>query len=162
MVLQLASLCEHIGCPPNPLANDSGMTVPIFGQFVRARSEQVNTGWEWQPRSSALLTLSLGHHGWHIFSWPKGKDHTLVSPGGDIRSVAEIFNVSLGFVHNVVNLYQRFGQVTNLHATHCCGHRIITAADKDFIHSLTREWPSIYFVTNTEYCNQDKYIVTRN
>ncbi|KAF9642561.1 hypothetical protein BDM02DRAFT_3124450 [Thelephora ganbajun] len=36
---------------------------------------------------------------------------------GDVtmREVAEIFNVSLGFVRNMVTCYRRFGQATNSH-----------------------------------------------
>jgi len=44
-------------------------------------------------------------------------------------TVAETFRVSLGFAHHVVDLYRRYGQVTNPYATLRCGRCILTAAD---------------------------------
>ena len=48
------------------------------------------------------------------------------SQGGTMRSVAESFDVSLNLVHRVVNLYERYGQVTDPDATPCRGRRTIT------------------------------------
>ena len=64
--------------------------------------------------------------------------------GEMMRSVAETFDISLGLVHHIVNLYERYGQATDPHATPRCGRRIITAADEDFIRDLVRARPSIY------------------
>ena len=64
--------------------------------------------------------------------------------GETMRIVAETFKVSLGFVHHVVDLYRRYGQVTDPYATPRHGHCIITAADENFIHSLVKARPSIY------------------
>ena len=61
-----------------------------------------------------------------------------------MRTVAETFNVSLGFVHHVVDLHRRYGQVTDPYATPRRGRRILTAADEDYIRTLTRARPSIY------------------
>ena len=58
--------------------------------------------------------------------------------GETMRSVAETLKVSLGFVHKVVNLHQRYGQVTDPHATPHRGCHILTAVDKDYIHSLIK------------------------
>lgn len=64
--------------------------------------------------------------------------------GETMRTVAETFEVSLGFVHRVVNLYRRNGEVTDREATPRRGRRILTATDEDCIRSLIRAQPSIY------------------
>ena len=64
--------------------------------------------------------------------------------GETMRTVAETFRVSLGFVHHVVDLYRRYGQVTDPYAMPRRGRRILTAADEDHIRSLVRARPSIY------------------
>jgi transposase len=64
--------------------------------------------------------------------------------GETMRSTAEAFNVSLGFVHRILNFHQRFGQIENPYTAPRHGRRIITTADEDFIRSLTRARPSIY------------------
>ena len=64
--------------------------------------------------------------------------------GETMRMVAETFKVSVGFVHRVVDLYRRYGQVTNPDVTPCRGRHILTTADEDYIRSLVRVWPSIY------------------
>ena len=64
--------------------------------------------------------------------------------GETMRSVADTFNVSLGFVHRVVNLHRTFGEVTDPYAIPRRGRRIVTATDEGFIRSLTRTRPSIY------------------
>ena len=61
-----------------------------------------------------------------------------------MRSVAETLNVSLGFVHHIVDLYRTYGQVTDPTAMPRRGRRIVTTADEDFIRSLVRAQPSIY------------------
>ena len=61
-----------------------------------------------------------------------------------MRSVAETLNVSLGFVHHIVDLYRTYGQVTDPTAMPRRGRRIVTTADEDFIRSLMRAQPSIY------------------
>jgi len=64
--------------------------------------------------------------------------------GETMRTVTETFKVSLGFVHRVVDLYRRYGQVTDLDATPRRGHRTLTTTDEECILSLTRAQPSIY------------------
>ena len=64
--------------------------------------------------------------------------------GETMRSVAETFEVSLGLVHNVVNLHQMHGQVADPFAPPHCGHRILTTVDENYIRSLVKMHPSIY------------------
>ena len=64
--------------------------------------------------------------------------------GETMRSVAETFKVSLGFVHNVISLHQRYGQVTDPYAVPRCGCNILTTADEDYIRSLIKARPAIY------------------
>ena len=64
--------------------------------------------------------------------------------GETMRTVAETFKVSLGFVHRVVDLYRRYGQVTDPDVTPHRGRCILTAADEEYICSLIRAQPSIY------------------
>ena len=64
--------------------------------------------------------------------------------GEMMRTVAETFKVSLGFVHRIVDLYRRYGIVTDPYATPRRGRRILTTVDEDHIRSLIRAWPSIY------------------
>ena len=64
--------------------------------------------------------------------------------GETMRAVTETFKVFLGFIHNITDLYQRYRQVVDPYSTPCCGHHILTAADEDYIHSLTKAWPSTY------------------
>ena len=64
--------------------------------------------------------------------------------GDTMRTVADTFKVSLGFVHHVVDLYRRYGQVTDPDATPRRGHRILTTTDEEYILSLLKARPSIY------------------
>jgi len=64
--------------------------------------------------------------------------------GETMRTVAEIYQVSLGFVHRVVDLYRGCGQVVDPYAAPRRGHRILAAEDEDYIRSLIRVQPSIY------------------
>ena len=61
-----------------------------------------------------------------------------------MRTVADIFNVSVGFVHHVVDLHRKYGQITDPYAQPRHGHRILTIADEDYIHALIEARPSIY------------------
>ena len=61
-----------------------------------------------------------------------------------MRTVADIFNVSVGLVHRVVNLHGRYGQVTDPYAQPRCRHRILTFADEDYIRTLIEARSSIY------------------
>ena len=61
-----------------------------------------------------------------------------------MREVADIFNVSPTFVHCVVDLHRKHGQVTDPYAQPRRGHRVLTLADEDYIRSLIEARPSIY------------------
>lgn len=61
-----------------------------------------------------------------------------------MRSIAKIFNISVGFVHHVVDLHRKYGQVTDPYTQPWTGHRILTYADEDYIHTLIDERLSIY------------------
>jgi hypothetical protein len=60
-----------------------------------------------------------------------------------MRDVANLSDVSVGFVHHVVDLYRNRGQVTDPYAEPRRGHRILTAEDKDHIRTLIEARPSI-------------------
>ena len=64
--------------------------------------------------------------------------------GETMRSVAEIFNVSVGFVHYVVDPHRNYGQVTDLYIQPRRGHRIIISADEDYLRTLIEATPSTY------------------
>ena len=64
--------------------------------------------------------------------------------GETMRTVADIFNVSVGFVHNVVDLYRMYGQTTDPYAQPRRRCRILTIADQDYICTLIEARPSIY------------------
>lgn len=62
-----------------------------------------------------------------------------------MREVAEMLNISLGSVHNIIACHQQFGQVTNPHATHPPGRqRALNAIDMLFIRGVVEAEPSIY------------------
>jgi len=62
-----------------------------------------------------------------------------------MREVAETFNVSLGFVHNVVALHQQFGQVTNPDTPGPRGRRrVLDAIDVLFVQEMIETDPSMY------------------
>ena len=61
-----------------------------------------------------------------------------------MREVADVFNVSAGFVHHVVDLHRKYGQVTDPYAQPRRGHRVLTFADEDYIRALIEARPSIY------------------
>ena len=66
---------------------------------------------------------------------------------GDVTmcEVAETFDVSLGFIHNIVACHRQFGQVTNLHTPgpHGCP-QILNAIDTLFIQEVIKANQSIY------------------
>ena len=64
--------------------------------------------------------------------------------GETMREVANTFNISLGFVHHVVDLHRKYGQVTDPYTWSQRGHRILTFADEDYIRTLIERRPSIY------------------
>lgn len=64
--------------------------------------------------------------------------------GETMRTVADTFNVSVGFVHHVVDLHRKYGQITDPYAQPRRGHRILTLADEDYIRTLVEARPSIY------------------
>ena len=64
--------------------------------------------------------------------------------GETMGTVAETSRVSLGFVHHVVDLYQRYGQITDPYATPRHGRHIVTTADEGYICALIRASPSIH------------------
>ena len=64
--------------------------------------------------------------------------------GETMRTVADIFNVSVGFVHHVVDLHRTYGQVTNPYTKPRNGHRLLTFADENYIRILIEARPSIY------------------
>ena len=53
--------------------------------------------------------------------------------GETMREVVNTFNVSLGFVHHVIDLHRKYSQVTDPYTQLQCGHRILTFADEDYI-----------------------------
>ena len=61
-----------------------------------------------------------------------------------MRAVADTFNVSVGFVHHIVDLHRKHGQVTDPYAEPRRGHRILTAEDEDYIRALIETRPSLY------------------
>ena len=61
-----------------------------------------------------------------------------------MREVANTFNISLCFVHHVIDLHRKYGQVTDPYIRSQCGHRILTFADEDYIRTLIERRPSIY------------------
>ena len=61
-----------------------------------------------------------------------------------MRTVADIFNVSVGFVHHVVDLHRTHGQVTDPYIKPRNRHRLLTFADEDYIRILIEARPSIY------------------
>ena len=61
-----------------------------------------------------------------------------------MREVAELLNISLGSVHNVVSCHQRFGQVNDPRPRLYGRHRILVNDDIHFIHEVIRAQPSIY------------------
>ena len=64
--------------------------------------------------------------------------------GETMRSIAKIFNVSVGFVHHVVDLHRKYGQVMDPYTQPWTGHQILTSADENYIHTLIDERLSIY------------------
>ena len=65
--------------------------------------------------------------------------------GRTMREVADVFNVSLGFVHHVVNLYRTHGQATDPYPQPRCGHRrTLTFEHENYIRDLVEVKPSIY------------------
>ncbi|KAF9779668.1 Homeodomain-like protein, partial [Thelephora terrestris] len=64
--------------------------------------------------------------------------------GETMRAVADTFNVSVGFVHHIVDLHRKHGQVTDPYAEPRRGHRILTAEDEDYIRALIETRPSLY------------------
>ena len=64
--------------------------------------------------------------------------------GETMRSVAEIFNVSVGFVYYAVDPHRKYGQVTDPHAQPRSGHQILTSADEDYIRTPIEAIPSIH------------------
>lgn len=70
---------------------------------------------------------------------------SLYSSGGiSMREVAKLFNVSLGFVHNTVSCYQRFGQVNDPRPRFYGRRRVLDSDDLSFIHEVINAQPSIY------------------
>ena len=61
-----------------------------------------------------------------------------------MRTVADIFNVSLGFVHHIVDLDRKYGLVTDPYTQPRGRHRALTFADEDYVHTLIEARPSIY------------------
>ncbi|KAF9778349.1 hypothetical protein BJ322DRAFT_982616, partial [Thelephora terrestris] len=62
-----------------------------------------------------------------------------------MREVAETFNVSLGFVHNIVTYHGQFGQVTNPHTSGSHGRqRTLDTIDMIFIREVIKAEPSLY------------------
>ena len=63
-----------------------------------------------------------------------------------MRMVTGTFEVSLGFIHRRSSqIYLRHGQITELYAALCCGCCVPTTTDEDYIHSLIKARPSVYF-----------------
>ena len=60
--------------------------------------------------------------------------------GETMRIVAEIFNVSVGFVYYAVDPHRKYGQVTDPYAQ--------TSADEDYIRTLTEATSSIYILVS--------------
>ena len=65
--------------------------------------------------------------------------------GETMRAVANTFNVSVGFVHHVVDLDRRYGLVMDPYVQPRRGHRAQTFANEDYIQTLIEARPSIYF-----------------
>ena len=66
---------------------------------------------------------------------------------GDVtmREVAEMFNVSLGFTHNVVAYHRRFGEFTNPDTPGPRGRRrVLDTINMLFIREIVEAEPSIY------------------
>ena len=62
-----------------------------------------------------------------------------------MREVADVFNVSLGFVHHIVNLYRMHGQATDPYPQPRHGHRrTLTFKHENYICNLVEVKPSIY------------------
>ena len=61
-----------------------------------------------------------------------------------MRTVADIFNVSVGFVHHTVDLHGKYGQITGPYAQLRRGHQTLTPADEDCIRgTLIEARPSV-------------------
>ena len=61
-----------------------------------------------------------------------------------MREVADVFKVSVGFVHHVVDLHRKYGQVTDPHVQPRRGRRILTFEHENYIRALVEVKPSIY------------------
>ena len=61
-----------------------------------------------------------------------------------MREVADLLNVSLGLVYNVISCYRAFGQVNNPWPQSYGRHRILDDGDLSFIRELIHAQPSIY------------------
>lgn len=87
------------------------------------------------PLTAMVGTYSLDLRERIVYSYLQGET---------MRTVAETFKVSLGFVHHVVDLYMRYEQVADPYSTPRRGRRILTTADEDYIRALIKTQPSIY------------------
>ena len=69
---------------------------------------------------------------------------SLYSPEMPMREVAALLDVSLGFVHNVVSSYQKFGQVSNPRPRMSGRRRVLDNNDLTFICEVITAQPTIY------------------
>lgn len=106
--------------------------------------------WEVRPRSAVTIVThysSRRNPTTMTFSEDLKVRVANVYSQGDMtmREVAETFDVSLGFVHNVVTCRRQFGQVTNPHTLDTRGRqRKLNTIDLLFIREVIKAEPSIY------------------